>query len=89
MHDRMIMSLPELRPPSFDVEFITDDQLLLHYHSDRNGLAPMVVGLLHGLALEFGQKIAVQHQARKDAGSDHDIFLVDLLEVEASDSAAA
>ncbi|MEM6663104.1 MAG: heme NO-binding domain-containing protein [Pseudomonadota bacterium] len=78
MHDRMIMSLPDLRPPSFEVEHLSDGRYLLHYRSEREGLAPMVIGLLHGLAADFGVMISVDHSAVKGSGHEHDQFTIEL-----------
>ncbi|MCA8958866.1 MAG: heme NO-binding domain-containing protein [Planctomycetes bacterium] len=53
MHARIALSFPELQPPSFQVERATDGDLRLFYYSGRPGLAPMVIGLIDGLAERF------------------------------------
>ncbi len=53
MHARVGLTFEELRPPSFRVRR-EDGRLFVHYHSTRQGLGPMVVGLLEGLILRFG-----------------------------------
>ena len=40
--------------PRFSVEDLADGALRVHYRSEREGLAPIVVGLLRGLAGRFG-----------------------------------
>ncbi len=77
MHARVAMSFPDLDPPSFDLEHQADGRLLLHYFSDRAGLAPMVIGLLEGLATRFGQQVTIEHLPADDA-VDHDRFLIEL-----------
>lgn len=72
LHARVSMTYPELRPPSFRLETRPDGVLLLHYHSSRAGLAPMVVGLVEGLAERFGTTAEVR---RLDPdGADHERF---------------
>ena len=79
MHDRVLLSMPHLRPPSFEVEDLGANRLELHYYSDRPGLAPMVVGLLHGLAEDTGEKITVRQTENRNDGADHDVFEIELL----------
>lgn len=79
MHDRILISMPHLKPPSFEIEEIGENTYHLHYYSEREGLAPMVVGLLHGLAKDTGETISVEHVTRKSDASDHDVFEVTLI----------
>lgn len=84
LHSHVGMSFPALRPPSFTVEEVgANAGLLLHYRSDRAGLAPMVVGLLKGLGKRFSQKICVQQTAFKGA-DDHDVFRIDYIDADSS-----
>lgn len=80
MHDRVFASMPNLKPPSFELETLDDKNHNLHYFSDRDGLAPMVVGLLHGLARETGEAIRVNQIQAKSDGADHDVFAIALLD---------
>ena len=54
LHFRLARSFPELKPPSFDCVTLEKDHYQLHYYSEREGLGPMVVGLVRGLASRFG-----------------------------------
>ncbi|GAB2185598.1 heme NO-binding domain-containing protein [Roseibium sp. LAB1] len=81
MHDRILLSMPHLKPPSFEVDQKDDGSCILHYYSERDGLAPMVVGLLHGLANETGATIEVNQVAAKSEQSDHDIFEIRILDI--------
>ena len=47
-----------------------------HYHSEREGLAPMVVGLLKGLGKRFETLVEVTHDKVRGEGSDHDEFVI-------------
>lgn len=76
LHVRLSLSFPEYRPPSFSCSERTPDQLLLHYVSEREGLAPFVVGLLQGLAGKLGTRVRVEQVESKGNGHDHDVFRI-------------
>ena len=69
--------MPALHPPRFNVEVSNDSEMIVHYFSHRPGLAPMVEGLLDGLAEKFGDTISIRHIPKGDR-SDHDEFEVEL-----------
>jgi hypothetical protein len=77
LHRHVATTFSDLRPPSFTVEPIDGtDAVLLHYRSERAGLAPMVVGLLKGLGKRFSQDLVIQQTAHCGA-DDHDVFRID------------
>jgi hypothetical protein len=77
MHGRIALTFPALTPPSFECTDVAPGQVRLHYHSTREGLAPMVVGLIRGLAGVFGLTgLAIEHDVRRSEGADHDEFFV-------------
>ena len=59
MHERIKMSMPHLKPPVFEFEEVEDNTHLLHYSSDREGLEPMVIGLLEGLGRKHNVTIEI------------------------------
>ncbi len=75
MHSRISLSFPDLDPPSFQAEEEPDGSILLRYYSNREGLAPMVLGLLQGVASRFDGSIEIQHSAKR-ADSGHDEFVI-------------
>jgi hypothetical protein len=77
MHARLSLSMPHLEPPSFVCERTGPDQIRLEYWSHRNGLAPMIVGLVEGLGEVFGLTAHLKQTLSKDDGADHDEFLID------------
>lgn len=79
LHVRVGLMYPQLRPPSFRCTEVGPSSLVLHYHSSREGLAPMVLGLVEGLGKRCGQALRITPQLRRDHGDDHDSFLVELL----------
>lgn len=72
MHARVQASMPDCRMPSFTVEAADDGSLEIGYRSDRDGLGPMVVGLLAGLAEHFDESWAIERADRTAAGSAPD-----------------
>ena len=75
-HARVAMIFPRLQPPRFECTDITDRSLKLHYISHRQGLAPFVVGLMHGLGKMFKTPVTVRQTQIKDQGANHDVFEV-------------
>lgn len=60
MHGRIQAQMPALRPPHLRREAQPDGSCILHYRSERPGLAAMVVGLLRGLAKRYGIELDVE-----------------------------
>lgn len=87
LHARAAVAFPELQPPSFRCEHRADASMQLEYRSKRQGFAPMVTGLLHGLGKRFQTPLAVDLIASRDRGDATDLFQVRLCP--ASDSVAA
>jgi hypothetical protein len=77
MHGHMGAMMPKLSPPRFRVDARDAQSMVVHYYSQREGLGPMVVGLLEGLAERYGERISIVH-IPKGARSDHDEFEVSL-----------
>lgn len=76
MHARITLSVPELRPPSFVCETLADRRIRVKYWSERDGLAPMVLGLLAGLGELLKVPVAVAQTVDRATGADHDEFVV-------------
>ena len=76
MHARVALIFPSLEPPSFHGEKLGDGQYELHYHSERPGLAPMVVGMIRGLAARFDVPVLIEQVEARTDGADHDVFRV-------------
>ena len=82
MHTRLALSFSDYRPPSFYCTDRTATEVRLHYVSEREGLAPFVRGLLHGLGALFATPLHVDHEQDRAAGADHDVFLLRLLRID-------
>ena len=76
MHARVGVSFPKLRPPSFASSELEEDALTLEYRSEREGLAPMVVGLVKGLGDRFETEVEITQTLYREQGADHDEFLI-------------
>jgi len=76
LHARLALSFPKLKPPSFQTVSQSDGSMRVHYFSSREGLAPMVTGLLRGLGKLFEVEVLVLHDRRKGPDVDHDEFVV-------------
>lgn len=80
MHERIKMTMPNLKPPSFEFEEHEDGRCSLHYFSDREGLEPMVIGLLKGLSRETGEPVSIVQDETpgvEDARASFTITFVD------------
>ncbi len=76
MHSRVETIFTQVRIPLFRVEDVSDTEYRLYYSSHREGLAPMVLGLVKGLAKRFGQSVEVVQVHAKTVVSGEDIFTV-------------
>ncbi|MBW4688660.1 MAG: heme NO-binding domain-containing protein [Komarekiella atlantica HA4396-MV6] len=76
LHARVGVSFPKLKPPSFECTDMEDDSLNLHYRSSREGLTPMILGLVKGLGTRFDTEVHVTQTQSRDEGAEHDEFLV-------------
>jgi hypothetical protein len=78
LHSRVGVLYENLSPPSFECSDVTAGSLVLHYYSKRDGLAPMIIGLVTGLGKRFNTPVSVHPLTEKSRGDDHDSFIVTL-----------
>lgn len=78
MHLRLGMLMSKLRPPRFEVEFLSPTLIKLSYFSERPDLAPMVMGMLEGLAERFQTAIEIELE-RKGEHNISDRFFIRIL----------
>ncbi|MBF2045895.1 heme NO-binding domain-containing protein [Leptolyngbya sp. NK1-12] len=76
LHARVGVVFPKLQPPSFECTDVKEETLNLHYYSHRQGLTPMVFGLIQGLGKRFNTKVNVTQTKSREEGNDHDEFSV-------------
>jgi len=78
LHARVALLFPHLQPPTFRTEMERPGVIRVHYLSTREGFAPMVDGLLHGVGEMLGESVQVTQVADRATGAPHDEFLVEL-----------
>ncbi|CAI8057859.1 Guanylate cyclase soluble subunit beta-1 [Geodia barretti] len=79
LHDHVSTIYPHMVAPSFRCSpGRWGDEFLLHYHSQRDGLEPLVIGLVKAVARQyFKMEVRIELMTKKgDEGSDHSVFTV-------------
>lgn len=79
MHGRVETVFPDMQLPLFrvvDLTGHTDGAYELQYESQRSGLAPMVMGLVRGLAQRFGEQVEVVLSGEPDDSRPYTRFTV-------------
>lgn len=79
-HGRVMLIYPNLSPPEFLTEQISETEIYLHYYSSRSGLTEFVVGLINGLAKMFNEEIKVKHVKSDHDKVWHDVFYIEVIE---------
>ena len=76
-HNRVYLTYPKLIAPEFKVRE-DNDTLLVEYHSAREGLAPLMEGMLIGITKLFGEedRKIVKEYSKMPNGPDHDLFRI-------------
>ncbi|NLR93598.1 heme NO-binding domain-containing protein [Flammeovirga agarivorans] len=75
-HSRVMLLYPNIQPPEFDVESVSENELKLRYFSKREGLTDFVHGLILGLGEAFDTEVSTELlEGRKD-GLKYDEFSV-------------
>jgi Haem-NO-binding len=74
LHNRVSNLMPGLAAPQFSTRNKTEKSVELEYRSHRQGLTPMVVGLLRGLGKRFELDCTISHIQKKDEHHDCDVF---------------
>jgi hypothetical protein len=77
LHTRVQSIYPDLRPPEFECDAVTDESLVLHYRTARPaGLEPFVEGLVQGIGQMYDTPLTVRILADRRQGADHSAFHV-------------
>lgn len=79
LHSQLFAAMPEAKPPHFTVVADDGSSFVVQYRSERVGLAPMVQGLLEGLADHFNQRCEVKTNSLRNDAQDYDEFVVTVL----------
>jgi hypothetical protein len=68
--------MPELAAPQFSTRNETENSVELEYRSHREGLVPMLYGLIKGLGKRFDLVVTVEHIQEKKLYNDCHVFLI-------------
>lgn len=60
LHGRVTNLMPELAPPQFECRNEKQNSIELLYRSHRNGMIPMLYGLIKGLAKRFDNEVVIE-----------------------------
>lgn len=75
LHNRVNNIMPQLVAPQFSTRNETNNSIELEYRSKREGMAPMVVGLLRGLGKRFNkEQLKIEHIQQKNDVNDCHVF---------------
>ena len=77
LHNRVAGIMPGLIPPQFSTRNEKMNSIDLEYRSMREGLSPMVVGLIRGLGKRFQLTCKIEHIQQKNDVNDCHVFKID------------
>jgi hypothetical protein len=67
LHLRINNMMPELKAPLFSTQNETENSVELLYKSHRQGLVPMLKGLIRGLGKRFDMIVAIEDVASESS----------------------
>jgi hypothetical protein len=76
LHTHVSNIMPSLVAPQFTTRNESEHSIELEYRSNREGLTPMVVGLLRGLGKKFNKECVIEHIQQKDEAHDCHVFRI-------------
>jgi hypothetical protein len=76
LHHHVNNVMPELVPPQFSTRNQQSNSIELEYRSHRNGMIPMLRGLIQGLGKRFDMVVKTEQIEFKDKGDLCDVFLI-------------
>lgn len=77
-HSRVMLIFPKLEPPEFNVEQVSEKQLILHYYSTRDGLSSFVIGLIKGIGIIYNTPIETKTISSEKNDFQHDIIEINI-----------
>ena len=76
LHSRISNMMPELRPPMFKTRNETDNSVELEYRSHRDGLVPMLYGLIKGLGKRFEIEVKIELIEERSSVEEPHVFKI-------------
>jgi hypothetical protein len=76
LHYRINNLMPGLMPPQFSTRNETANSIELEYRSHREGMVPMVYGLIKGLAKRFNLSVTIEQIHVRENTDDCHVFSI-------------
>lgn len=81
LHGRIASTMPHLRPPDFTATQLSETHFRIGYRSHRQGLVPMVKGLLQGLADKYKREVSIKRVSMSEetgvTTAEYDVVILD------------
>ncbi len=82
VHDRAIMALPDLDMPYLRLTPHSDKEFTLHYRFAKQGYGSFFLGLLRGMADDYGALVVISHEPCRRGTLDTDRFGISLMQLD-------
>jgi hypothetical protein len=82
VHDRAKMALPDLDMPHLRLAPHSDTEFTLHYRFSKQGYGSFFLGLLRGMADDYGALVVITHAPCRRGTLDTDRFGISLMELD-------
>ena len=79
-HSRVMLIYADIKPPEFIVEKVSENKIMLHYFSTRQGLTDFMFGLIQGLGEFYNTPISIIMAADRRNGDEHDIYEINIIQ---------
>jgi hypothetical protein len=76
LHYRINNIMPQLAAPQFSTRNQKENSVELEYRSHRDGLVPMLYGLIKGLGKRFNMVVSIEQIQVKNEQNDCHVFLI-------------
>ncbi len=77
LHERINNLMPRLNAPHFQSRNETPNSIELEYRSHREGLIPLLRGMIIGLGKRFEMEVNVKQIEFKNQGADCDVLIIE------------
>ncbi len=81
VHDRAKLALPDLDVPHLRLESHSKAQHTLHYRFSKLGYGSVFLGLLRGMADDYGALVVIDHISERKGAIDADRFEISLMHI--------
>ncbi|WP_069300890.1 heme NO-binding domain-containing protein [Neptunicoccus sediminis] len=86
VHDRAKIALPDLDVPRFELETHGGDRFTVHYKFEKLGFGAVFLGLLRGMADDYGALILIDHIPVPEENWDKDRFEISMMKLSVPDA---